>query len=122
MIPYAVTLGMEFLSASPEKVVGRLSWREELTTTGGAMHGGALISGHRQPRRGVRLPQPARRRRHRDDLVLDQLHARRARGVCHRDRAAVTVGRTVIVVQTDVRDDEGRLVGQTTQAQAVIGP
>jgi 1,4-dihydroxy-2-naphthoyl-CoA hydrolase len=31
------------------------------------------------------------------------------------------VGRTVIVVVTDVRDDSGRLVTQTTQAQAVIG-
>jgi len=32
------------------------------------------------------------------------------------------VGRTVIVVQTDLRDDNGRLVVQTTQSQAVIGP
>jgi len=43
-IPYAVTLGMELLSASPEEVVGRLAWREGLTTTGGAMPGGALMS------------------------------------------------------------------------------
>jgi hypothetical protein len=28
----------------------------------------------------------------------------------------------VIVVQTECRDDAGRLVTQTTQAQAVIGP
>jgi uncharacterized protein (TIGR00369 family) len=32
------------------------------------------------------------------------------------------VGRTVIVVQTDVHDDDGKLIAQTTQAQAVIGP
>jgi uncharacterized protein (TIGR00369 family) len=32
------------------------------------------------------------------------------------------VGRTVIVVQTELRDDAGRLAAQTTQAQAVIGP
>ena len=29
-------------------------------------------------------------------------------------------GRSVIVVQTDLRDDEGRLVAQVTQAQAVL--
>jgi hypothetical protein len=34
MIPYAVTLGMELVSARPEEVVGRLAWREELCTTG----------------------------------------------------------------------------------------
>jgi hypothetical protein len=28
----------------------------------------------------------------------------------------------VIVVQTDVHDDDGKLIAQTTQAQAVIGP
>ena len=32
------------------------------------------------------------------------------------------VGRSVIVVETELRDDEGRLVAHTTQAQAVIGP
>jgi uncharacterized protein (TIGR00369 family) len=32
------------------------------------------------------------------------------------------VGRSVIVVQTELHDDAGRLVTQTTQAQAVIGP
>src|ERR1700758_3908575 len=44
MIPFAATLGMELVSATPEEVVGRLAWREELTTSGGAMHGGALMS------------------------------------------------------------------------------
>jgi uncharacterized protein (TIGR00369 family) len=32
------------------------------------------------------------------------------------------VGRTVIVVETEIRDDDGRLAAHTTQAQAVIGP
>jgi acyl-coenzyme A thioesterase PaaI-like protein len=30
------------------------------------------------------------------------------------------VGRSTIVVQTDVRDDEGRRVAQITQTQAVL--
>jgi uncharacterized protein (TIGR00369 family) len=32
------------------------------------------------------------------------------------------VGRSVIAIATEVRDDRERLVMQTTQAQAVIGP
>lgn len=31
------------------------------------------------------------------------------------------VGRSVIVVQTELRDGDGRLVAQVTQAQAVLG-
>jgi acyl-coenzyme A thioesterase PaaI-like protein len=32
------------------------------------------------------------------------------------------VGRTVIVVQTELRDDDARLAAQVTQAQAVLTP
>ena len=32
----------------------------------------------------------------------------------------LSVGRTVIVVQTELRDDKGRLVAQVTQSQAVL--
>lgn len=32
------------------------------------------------------------------------------------------VGRNFIVVQTDLRDDQGRMVGQVTQTQAVLAP
>ena len=34
----------------------------------------------------------------------------------------VHVGRTTIVVQTDVTEDRGKLVSRSTQTQAVIGP
>jgi uncharacterized protein (TIGR00369 family) len=34
----------------------------------------------------------------------------------------VHVGRTTIVVQTDVTDDRGKLVSRSTQTQAVIAP
>jgi uncharacterized protein (TIGR00369 family) len=122
MIPYAVTLGMELLSASPEEVVGRLAWREDLTTTGGAMHGGALMS-LADNLGGVcaflNLPAGA-------GTATISSSTNFMRGVREGAVTATTrplrVGRTVIVVQTDVRDDDGRLVVQTTQAQAVIGP
>ncbi len=32
------------------------------------------------------------------------------------------VGRSFIVVQTDLEDDAGKRVGQTTQTQAVLAP
>jgi uncharacterized protein (TIGR00369 family) len=42
----------------------------------------------------------------------------RVTGVAH----TLHVGRTFIVVQTDLRDDEGRHVAQVTQTQAVLRP
>jgi 1,4-dihydroxy-2-naphthoyl-CoA hydrolase len=122
IIPFAGTLGMELVSASPEEVVGRLAWREELCTTGGAMHGGALMS-LADNLGGVcaylNLPAGA-------GTATISSSTNFLRGVREGSVTATTrplrVGRSVIVVQTEVRDGAGKLVVQTTQAQAVIGP
>jgi 1,4-dihydroxy-2-naphthoyl-CoA hydrolase len=121
MIPFSATLGMEFVSASADEVIGRLAWREELCTTGGAVHGGALMS-LADNLGGVcaflNLPAGA-------TTATISSSTNFMRGV--RDgyvtgtARPLRVGRTVIVVQTELRDDAGRLVAQTTQAQAVIG-
>jgi 1,4-dihydroxy-2-naphthoyl-CoA hydrolase len=122
MIPFAATLGMELVSAMPEEVVGRLAWREELTTTGGAMHGGALMS-LADNLGGVcaflNLPAGAG-----TATISSSTNFMRGvrEGIVIATARPLRVGRTVIVVQTDVRDDAGRLAVQTTQAQAVIAP
>jgi 1,4-dihydroxy-2-naphthoyl-CoA hydrolase len=122
MIPFAATLGMELVSATSEEVVGRLAWREELTTTGGAMHGGALMS-LADNLGGVcaflNLPAGAG-----TATISSSTNFMRGvrEGIVIATARPLRVGRTVIVVQTDVRDDAGRLAVQTTQAQAVIAP
>jgi 1,4-dihydroxy-2-naphthoyl-CoA hydrolase len=122
MVPYAVTLGMELVSATPEEVVGRLAWRPELCTTGGALHGGALMA-LADNLGGVcaylNLPVGAA-------TATISSSTNFLRGVREGNVTATArplrVGRSVIVVQSELRDDEGRLAVQTTQAQAVIGP
>ncbi|MGH3744628.1 MAG: PaaI family thioesterase, partial [Mycobacteriales bacterium] len=42
------------------------------------------------------------------------------RGTLHAIARPAHVGRTLITVTTDLTDDDGRLVAQTSQAQAVI--
>ncbi|HEY4826586.1 MAG TPA: PaaI family thioesterase [Solirubrobacteraceae bacterium] len=122
MIPFATTLGMELVSASADEVVGRLAWREELCTTGGALHGGALMS-LADNLGGVcaylNLPPGAG-----TATISSSTNFMRGIRDGHVTATArpLRVGRTVIVVQTDLRDDAGRLAVQTTQAQAVIGP
>jgi uncharacterized protein (TIGR00369 family) len=43
-MPFAQLMGVKVLEASPERVVGELVVREELCTTGGRMHGGAMMA------------------------------------------------------------------------------
>lgn len=122
MIPFAVSLGIELVSASAEEVVGRLAWREELCTTGGALHGGALMS--LADNLGgvcayINLPAGAG-----TATISSSTNFMRGvrEGQVTGTARPLRVGRSVIVVQTDLRDDAGRLAVQTTQAQAVIGP
>jgi uncharacterized protein (TIGR00369 family) len=122
MIPFAVTLGMELVSATPDDVVGRLAWREELCTTGGALHGGAIM-GLADNLGGVcaylNLPAGAG-----TATISSSTNFMRGvrEGYITATARPLRVGRTVIVVQTELRDDKGRLAAATTQAQAVIGP
>lgn len=44
IIPFAKTIGVEIVEASPERVVGKLLVRPELCTTGGTLHGGAAMA------------------------------------------------------------------------------
>src|SRR6201985_3967669 len=44
LIPFAAAIGMELLEATRELVVSRLQWAAERCTTGGGMHGGALMA------------------------------------------------------------------------------
>lgn len=121
LIPFAAMLGVELVSARPEEVVGRLAWREELCTTGGALHGGALMSLADQLG-GVcaylNLPGGA-------GTATISSSTNFMRGVRQGHVTATArplrVGRSVIVVQTELRDEAGELAAQTTQAQAVIG-
>lgn len=122
VIPFAAALGIELVSATPEEVVGRLHWREDLCTTGGAFNGGALMS-LADNMGGVcaylNLPPGAA-----TATISSSTNFLRAVSSGHVTATShpLRVGRTVIVVQTELRDDDGRLAAHTTQAQAVIGP
>jgi 1,4-dihydroxy-2-naphthoyl-CoA hydrolase len=121
-VPFIATLGIEVVSASPEEVVGRLAWREELCTAGGVLNGGALMS--LADNMGgtcafLNLPPGA-------GTATISSSTNFLRGIRDGYVTATSrplrVGRTVIVVETELRDDDGRLAAHTTQAQAVIGP
>jgi uncharacterized protein (TIGR00369 family) len=120
MMPFAVTLGIEIASASTEEVVGTIRWREDLCTAGGVMHGGALMAFadtlgavcaflNLPPGAGTATISSSTN-------MLRAVRAGEVRGTSRPLRA----GRTVIAVQTELRDQDERLVAHVTQAQAVL--
>jgi 1,4-dihydroxy-2-naphthoyl-CoA hydrolase len=44
MLPFAHLLGIEFVSASPEKIVAEMTVREDLCTRPAVLHGGAVMA------------------------------------------------------------------------------
>jgi uncharacterized protein (TIGR00369 family) len=44
IIPFAKTIGVEIVDASAERIVGKLLVRPDLCTTGGTLHGGAVMA------------------------------------------------------------------------------
>jgi 1,4-dihydroxy-2-naphthoyl-CoA hydrolase len=120
-MPLAGLLGVEGVAAAPEEVRARLAWREELCTTGGLMHGGALMA-LADSAGGVcaylNLPDGA------GGTATIQSSTNFLRGVRDGYAEAISrplnVGRTVIVVETEIVDADGRAVARTIQSQAVL--
>ena len=118
--PFAGLLGLEVTDASPEEVRGTLTWAEERCTAGGILHGGALM-GFADTLGGVcaflNVPDGATTAT--IESKTNFFRAVRAGTVTGVTRP-LHVGRSFIVVQTDLTDDEGRRVAQVTQTQAVL--
>jgi 1,4-dihydroxy-2-naphthoyl-CoA hydrolase len=120
LMPFAEALGIELDAAGPDEVRGRLAWAPERCTAGGVMHGGALMS-LADTLGGIcaflNLPEGAQ-----TSTISSSTSFMRAvrEGQVHGATRPLHTGRTVVVVQTELRNDEGRLVAQVTQSQAVL--
>jgi uncharacterized protein (TIGR00369 family) len=121
-MPFAGTLGIELSEASAERVTGRLAWAPELTTAGGVLHGGAVM-GLADALGAVcaflNLPAGAQ-----TSTIESKTNFFRAvrEGYVEAESTPLHVGRSTIVVQTDVRDTNGRRVALTVQTQSVLPP
>ena len=120
IMPFAVTIGIALESATPEQVTGRLAWSAGLCTTGGVLHGGALMT-LADSLGGLcaylNLPEGAASA----TISSSTNFLRPVRGgEVHGTSRPVHTGRSVIVVQTELRDDSAALAAQVTQAQAVL--
>ncbi len=122
MMPFALRCGVVLAEVSPREVRGELAWSPDRCTANGVMHGGALMT--LADTVGavcafLNLPAGATTATIESKTnFFRPLRAGRALGVA----TPLHVGSTVIVVQTDIRDDDGRRVALVTQTQAVRAP
>ena len=120
-MPFAGTIGSELLEADPVAVRAQLAWDESRCTAGGLLHGGVLMSladSAAAVCAFLNLPEGAA------GTTTVESKTNFLRGVRQGVVTAVSKplhkGRRFIVVETELTDDEGRLVAKVTQTQAVL--
>ncbi|MFE2998771.1 PaaI family thioesterase [Nocardia sp. NPDC059246] len=120
-MPFTEGLGVQVLECGPELVRSRLEWREKLCTLGGSMHGGALMSlADATAAVCAFLNLPAGKQG--TTTVESKTNFLRALRSGHATATArpLHAGRSFIVMETEIRDEAGKLVAKVTQTQAVL--
>lgn len=119
-MPFTERLGIEVLEHGPALVRSRLAWDESLCTLGGVVHGGVLMS--LADATGavcayLNLPEGAQG----TTTVESKTNFLRAvrSGYATASATPLHAGRSFIVVETEIRDDAGKLVAKVVQTQAV---
>ncbi len=119
--PFTKTCGIKAIEVAPDAVRLAMDWTPPLTTAGGTLHGGAVMS--LADAAGallayLNLPEGA------NGTTTIESKTNFLAGVREGTLTATSTllhkGRTSIVVETELRNDEGRLVAKTTQTQAVL--
>lgn len=120
IMPFMRLCGIAISSATPDEVKGTLAWREELCTTAGVVHGGAVMTlADSLGAACALLNLPA-------GAITSTIESKTnffrpfTKGTAYATSTPIHVGRTTIVVQTDIRDDAGKRIALVTQTQAVI--
>ena len=121
-MPLCATLGMRVRSASAELVELELDWSAELCTTAGLLHGGAVMAlADSAGGACAFLNLPAGAGTSTIESKTNFLGAIKDGTVVAAARP-LHVGGSTIVVETEIRRADGRLVAKVTQTQAVLKP
>ena len=121
LVPLCVTLGITADAAGPDGVVLSLDWAPNLCTGGDVLHGGivmALADSSGAVCAFLNLPQGAA-----GTTTIESktnFFAATRSGTVKAHSRPLHVGRRVIVVETEIRGDDGRLAAKTIQSQMVL--
>ena len=123
LMPLCATLGMRAVRMDPDAVELEMDWTAERCTSNGLLHGGALMALADSAGGAcafANLPDGATGTSTIESKT-NFLGAVRG-GAVHAVCRPLHIGSTTIVVETEIRDDDGRLVMKTTQTQIVLKP
>jgi uncharacterized protein (TIGR00369 family) len=121
LMPFAAQLGITLDAAGPEETRGRMTWTPERCTAAGIMHGGALMAfADTLGAVCAFLNLPPGATTSTVQSATNFFRAVRAGAVIAVSRP-LHVGRSTIVIRTDLHDDELRPVATVTQTQSVLG-
>jgi uncharacterized protein (TIGR00369 family) len=122
-MPLCATLGIVAHTFSPEKVVLALDWSDALCTSGGLLHGGAIMALADSAGGGcafLNLPEGAAGTSTIESKTnfLGSVTG----GTVTATATPLHIGSTTIVVETEVQRQDGRRVAKVTQTQLVLPP
>src|SRR5438874_11774340 len=113
-------LGIQFVEATPDRVVVELEHRPALTTVGGALHGGTLMAlADTVGAAATFLNLPAGASTTTLESKTNFFAAGRS-GTVRAEATPLHRGRRTMVWQTRVTNDAGRLLSLTIQTQMVL--
>ena len=120
LVPFAAALGVEVIANRPAEVRARVEWRPERCTTGGVLHGSIMSLADTTGATCAfqNLPDGAAG----TTTIESKTNFLRAvrEGYAEAVSRPLHAGRTVVVVETDVTDADGRAVAKVLQTQAVL--
>jgi uncharacterized protein (TIGR00369 family) len=119
IMPFAGRLGMTLEEAGPDRVVAHLDWAPDLCTAAGILHGGVLMSLADSAGALVAYLGLPEGKSTATITSTTQMFRPVTSGRVQAEAVPLHRGRTTATVQTSLHDEQGRLVAQTTQVQAI---
>ena len=114
-------MGIELQEATKERVVATMRVRADLCTTGGTLHGGAVMAfADTLGAVGTVMNLPPKARTTTIESSTKFLKGAAAGSIVTGESRPFHVGRTTMVWQTEIRNDAGKLCAVVTQTQLVI--
>jgi len=123
IIPFAKTIGVEIIEASRERVTARLVVRPDLCTTGGTLHGGAVMAfADTLGAVGAYLSlPPGAAGTTTIESKTNFLGAARAGTTVIAEATPAHSGKRTSVWQTRITGEDGKAVALVIQTQLVLG-
>ena len=120
-MPFATLMGVRLVEATPTRVVGELTVRDDLCTTNGILHGGAVMAfADSLGAVGAMLNLPAGAATTTIESKTNFVGAVRAGDIARAVCEPVHIGRATMVWQTKISRGDGKLAAIVTQTQMTL--